>query len=85
MRPGPIIVEGNLDVNQGTAWTVLFPMSEKKLGLGSLQVPVQGSCAVMESEGGYKYTWPGLDPMDSGWGEVEVKGQRSSRPRNGDL
>lgn len=38
MRQGLITAEGNLDVNQGTGWSLLFPMSEKSLGLVSLQV-----------------------------------------------
>lgn len=38
MRQGLITVEGNLDVNQGTGCSLLFPISEKRLGIVGLQV-----------------------------------------------
>ena len=38
MRQGLITVEGNLDVNQATGCSLLFPISEKRLGIVGLQV-----------------------------------------------
>lgn len=38
MRQRLITVEGKEDVNQGTGWSLLFPMSEKRLGIVGLQV-----------------------------------------------
>lgn len=46
---------------------------------------VQRSWAVVERGCGDNDTLLGLDPMDSGWGEVEVRGQRSFRLTDGDL